>query len=76
MSKEDRQIVWKGNKGFYHGEELFSIWFAPSEQRIILHFEDVYRKTYTTVKSAKRGAERFLKRLHEELQEAMQKAVK
>ena len=65
MSKEDRQIVCVGNKGFYHGEELFSIWFAPSEQRIILHFEDVYGKTYTTVKSAKRGAERFLSRLQE-----------
>ena len=67
MKKEDRQIVWDGNKGFYHGKELFSIWFAPSEQRIILLFLEVYTKTYTTVKSAKRGAERFLKRLQEEV---------
>ena len=67
--KEDRQIVWMGNKGFYHGEELFSIWFAPSEQRIILDYLDVYSKPYTTVKSAKRGAERFLKTLQKQLNE-------
>ena len=65
MKKEDKQIEWKDNIGFYNGKELFSIWFAPSEQRIILCFLEVYRKTYTTVKSAKRGAERFLRRLQE-----------
>lgn len=65
MNKTNRQIEWNGNKGFYNGKELFSIWFAPSKRRIILHFEEIYTKTYSTVKEAKRGAERFLKRLQE-----------
>ena len=65
MNKTNRQIEWGGNKGFYNGKELFSIWVATSKRRIILHFEDIYTKTYSTVKSAKRGAERFLKRLQE-----------
>lgn len=31
MSKEDRQIVWKDNIGFYDGKKLFSILRFPFE---------------------------------------------
>ena len=69
MSKEDRQIVWKDNIGFYNGNRLFGIWFFPasSEIRLCLHLceRQIEIRPYRTVKSAKRGAERFLKRLQE-----------
>lgn len=69
MKKEDRQIVWDDNIGFYKGKELLGIWFFPisGEIRLCLHScgRQIEIRPYTTVKSAKRGAERFLKRLQE-----------
>lgn len=69
MSKEDRQIVWDDNIGIYNGKKLFGVWFFPasSVMRLCLHLGDrrIELRPYATVKSAKRGAERFLKRLQE-----------
>lgn len=69
MKKEDRQIVWKDNIGFYNGNRLFEIWFYPPRSVYDLCF--IFKgnclglNRYKTLKSAKRGAERFLKRLQE-----------
>ena len=69
MSKQDRQIVWDDNIGFYKGKELLGIWFFPAsgEIRLCLHLCDrrIELRPYATVESAKRGAERFLRRLQE-----------
>lgn len=67
MSKEDRQIVWKDNIGFYDGKKLFSIMFFPFDGEIVLCLNlydcPIKLRLYTTLKSAKRGAERLLRRL-------------
>lgn len=69
MSKEDRQIVWKDNIGFYDGKKLFSIMFFPFDGEIVLCLNlydcPIKLRLYATVKSAKRGAERLLRRLQE-----------
>ena len=67
MSKEDRQIMWKDNIGFYDGKKLFSILMFPFEDEIVLCLNlydcPIKIRLYATVKSAKRGAERLLRRL-------------
>ena len=67
MSKEDRQIVWKDNIGFYDGKKLFSIMFFPFDGEIVLCLNlydcPIKLRLYATLKSAKRGAERLLRRL-------------
>lgn len=69
MSKEDRQIMWKDNIGVYDGKKLFSIMFFPFDGEIVLCLNlydlPIKIRLYATLKSAKRGAERFLKRLQE-----------
>ena len=69
MSKEDRQIKWKDNIGFYNGKKLFSILVFPFDDEIVLCLNlydcPIKIRLYATLKSAKRGAERFLKHLQE-----------
>lgn len=72
MEKEDRQIVWKKNgiseDGYYKQILLFDLNFLnKGELRFFFPGCDIasYITEYTTVKSAKRGAERFLRRLQE-----------
>ena len=69
MKKEDRQIVWNDNIGFYNGKKLFSILVFPLNGEILLCLSlydlPIKIRLYSTVKAAKRGAERFLKRLQE-----------
>ena len=67
--KEDRQIKWKDNIGFYNGKKLFSIMFFPFDGEIGLCLDlydlPIKLRLYATLKSAKRGAERLLRRLQE-----------
>ena len=72
MSKKYRQIVWKKNgisqNGYYKQALLFDLDFPDKvELRFFFPGRDIASAIaeYTTVKSAKRGAERFLKRLQE-----------
>lgn len=69
MEKEDRQIMWEDNIGFYNGKKLFSILVFPLDADILLCLNlydlPIKIRLYSTVKSAKRGAERFLRRLQE-----------
>lgn len=69
MKKEDRQITWNDNIGFYNGKKLFSILVFPLDADILLCLNlcDLSIKIglYTTVESAKCDAEQFLKRLQE-----------
>lgn len=66
MKKEDRQIEWHNREGYYNKQELF---FIAKGDKSYLYFlangREVLITEYTTVKSAKRGAERFLRRLQE-----------
>lgn len=65
--KEDRQIVWDSRYGYYKNQLLFFI--TTGSNKFYLYFlangREVMAMDYTTLKSAKRGAERFLKRLQE-----------
>lgn len=67
MKKEDRQIVWEERYGYYKNQLLFFI--VEGRDKFYLYFfangVEVMAMDYTTLKSAKRGAERFLKRLQE-----------
>lgn len=69
MSKEYKQITWNDNIGLYNGKKLFSILVFPLDGEILLCLNlydlPIKIRLYSTVKSAKRGAERFLKRLQE-----------
>ena len=72
MNKEDRQIKWEKNgvsqNGYYKQALLFDLNFLNGvELRFFFPGSDIasYITEYTTVKSAKRGAERFLRRLQE-----------
>lgn len=72
MSKGDRQIKWEKNgisqNGYYKQALLFDLNFADKvELRFFFPGNDIasYITEYTTVKSAKRGAERLLRRLQE-----------
>ena len=69
MKKEDRQIEWNNDVGIYNGKKLFSILVFPSDADILLCLNlydlPIKIRLYSTVKSAKRGAERFLKRIQE-----------
>ena len=69
MNKEDRQIEWNNNIGFYNGKKLFSILVFPVDADILLCLNlydlPIKIRLYSTVKDAKRGAERFLRRLQE-----------
>lgn len=69
MNKEDRQIEWNNDVGIYNGKKLFSILVFPSDADILLCLNlydlPIKIRLYSTVKSAKRGAERFLKRIQE-----------
>ena len=72
MKKEGRQIKWEKNgfsqKGYYKQALLFDLIFLNGvELRFFFPGSDIasYITEYTTVKSAKRGAERFLRRLQE-----------
>lgn len=66
MNKEDRQIEWKKRNGYYKNQILF---FVIGGNKFYLYLlangREVALMDYSTVKSAKRGAERFLKRLQE-----------
>ena len=65
--KEDRQIVWDSRYGYYKNQDLFFI--VKGRDKFYLYFfangREAMIMDYTTVKSAKRGAERFLSRLQE-----------
>lgn len=72
MKKEDRQIIWKLDwlcyAGFYKEYKIFECFeWGKSQWEVNLILGGFKTKigTYTTYKSAKRGAERFLKRLQE-----------
>ena len=69
MNKEDRQITWDDNIGIYNGKKLFSIMVFPLDGEILLCLNlydlPIKIRFYATIKSAKRGAERFLRRLQE-----------
>lgn len=76
MKKEDRQIVWEeheyhGQKyyyGFYKGKKMFLIDVKCGvylRAQAMLTCFDVFINGYTTMRDAKRGAERFLRRLQE-----------
>lgn len=69
MIKEDRQIKWNDNIGFYNGKKLFSILIFPLDADILLCLNlcdlSIKLGLYTTVESAKCDAEQFLKRLQE-----------
>lgn len=66
MKKEDRQIVWHRRNGYYKNQILF---FVIEDEKFYLYLlangREVEIMDYTTLKDAKRGAERFLKRLQE-----------
>lgn len=65
--KEDRQIEWDSRYGYYKNQLLFFI--ATGSDKFYLYFlangREVMIMDYTTLTSAKRGAERFLRRLQE-----------
>lgn len=67
MKKEDRQIKWDSHYGYYKNQLLFFI--VEGRDKFYLYFfanrREVMAMGYTTLKSAKRGAERFLRRLQE-----------
>lgn len=67
MKKEDRQIVWVENKGYYRKQFLFFV--VPTANMFHLYFlangREVIVTDYSAFKDAKRGAERFLRRLQE-----------
>lgn len=72
MEKIDKQIIWKLDwlcyAGFYKGYKIFECFeWEKSQWEVNLILGEFKTKigTYTTCKSAKRGAERFLKRLQE-----------
>ena len=68
MHKEDRQIEWKKDTGYYKGRKLFEIWDLKTGRfSICVNISDweSFTALYNSKKSAKRGAERFLKRLQE-----------
>lgn len=67
MKKEDRQIVWHRCNGYYKNQMLFFVIFKDKKFYLYLlaNGRGVALTDYTTVKSAKRGAERFLRRLQE-----------
>lgn len=72
MKKEGKQIKWEKNgisqNGYYKKILLFDLNFADKvELRFFFPRSDIvsYITEYKSVKSAKRGAERFLKRLQE-----------
>lgn len=72
MKKEDRQIEWKLDwlcyAGFYKGYKVFECFEWGKSQwevKLILGGFKTRIGTYTTMRDAKRGAERFLKRLQE-----------
>lgn len=70
MKKEDRQIVWKKDTGYYKGRKLFEI-SEVHEGAFAIYVRLAGRESFDMStwfrlkKSAKRGAERFLKRLQE-----------
>ena len=70
MKKEDRQIVWKEDTGYYKGRRLFEI-TEVDEGAFAIYVRLTDRESFDMStwfrlkKSAKRGAERFLKRLQE-----------
>ena len=68
--KKDRQIKWKLDwlcyAGFYKGCKIFECFeWGKSQWEVNLILGDLKQRlgTYTTCRSAKRGAERFLKRI-------------
>ena len=72
MKKEDMQIEWKLDwlcyAGFYKGYKIFECFeWEESQWEVSLILGGFKTKigTYTTMRGAKRGAERFLKRLQE-----------
>lgn len=68
--KEDRQIEWEKDTGYYKGRKLFEI-FEVDEGAFAIYVRLTDRESFDMStwfrlkKSAKRGAERFLKRLQE-----------
>lgn len=67
MKKEDRQIVWHKRNGYYKNQMLFFVIIGDKKFYLYLlaNGREVAIMDYATLKSAKRGAERFLKRLQE-----------
>lgn len=67
MKKEDRQIVWIENKGYYKKQNLFFVVLAANMFHLyfLANGREVIVTDYSAFKDAKRGAERFLKRLQE-----------
>lgn len=70
MSKQDRQIEWKKDAGYYKGRRLFEI-SEVDEEAFDIYVRLTDRESfdmstwYSSKKSAKRAAERFLRRLRE-----------
>lgn len=76
MKKVDRQIIWKLDwlcyAGFYKEYKIFECFeWEKSQWEVNLILGNFKTKigTYTTCRSAKRGAERFLKKLQKQLSE-------
>ena len=69
MKKEDRQVKGEESIGCYYGKKLFRILVFPLNGEILLCLSlydlPIKIRLYSTVKAAKRGAERFLRRLQE-----------
>lgn len=69
MKKEDRQIVWDSHYGYYYKNQNLFFIVVEGRDKFYLYFlangREVMAMAYTTLKSAKRGAERFLRRLQE-----------
>ena len=70
MSKQDRQILWKKDTGYYKGRKLFEI-FEVDEGAFAMYVRLTDRESFDMStwfrfkKTAKRRAEQFLKRLQE-----------
>ena len=75
---KNNQIIWKEfhhsfyqtkfYHGFYNGEFLFYIDIDKCLfMRGMYTYIDLHLNSYKTIKSAKRGAERFLKRLQDKI---------
>lgn len=68
MKKEDRQIVWKDDKGYCKGQKVFEIWDGGYYFHLYLVLPNYLAcnlNSYLTWKEAACGAEQFLKRLQE-----------
>ena len=66
-SKKDRQIEWHSLNGFYKKRLLFFVIIGEKKFHLYLFVDgrEVLMMSYSTLRNAKRSAERVLKRLQE-----------